>query len=104
MDESLERGQVCSQSLAQNSGSGSGLNTFQNPEASIYVAHPHEAAPPSAGAESDCRAGLKQQSLLKPRLIRSSHRGSVVMNPTKIHEDEISIPGITQWVKYLALP
>ena len=35
---------------------------------------------------------------------RSSHHGSVVKNPTRIHEDVGSIPGLTQWVKDLALP
>ena len=29
----------------------------------------------------------------------SSHRGSVVMNPTRIHEDAGSIHGLIQWVK-----
>ena len=30
---------------------------------------------------------------------RSSHHGSVVMNPTSIHEDMGSKPGLAQWVK-----
>ena len=34
----------------------------------------------------------------------SSLRGSSVMNPTSIHEEVGSIPGLTQWVKALALP
>ena len=33
----------------------------------------------------------------------SSHRGSVEMNPTSIHEDEGSIPDLAQWIKDLAL-
>ena len=35
---------------------------------------------------------------------QSSHYGSAVTNPTKIHEDEGSISGLTQWIKDLALP
>ena len=34
---------------------------------------------------------------------RSSHRGSVEMNPTSIHEDVASIPGPAQCVKYPVL-
>ena len=34
---------------------------------------------------------------------RSSHHGSAVMNPTRLHEYVDSIPGLAQWVKDLAL-
>ena len=37
------------------------------------------------------------------RSVRNSHCGSVVMNPTSIHEDAGSIPGPNQWVDDLVL-
>ena len=37
-------------------------------------------------------------------LVWSFHYGSVVMNPTSIHEDVSLIPLIAQWVKDPALP
>ena len=49
---------------------------------------------------------MKNTGLQRPKngQFGSSHRGSVVTNPTRIREDTGLIPGITQWVKDKALP
>ena len=36
---------------------------------------------------------------LNIKTLRSSHRGSAILNLTSIHEDVGLIPGLTQWVK-----
>ena len=43
------------------------------------------------------------ESTNSKEIYRSSHHGSVVTNPSSIHEDLVLIPGLAQWVKDLAL-
>ena len=45
----------------------------------------------------------KESPFFKSQQARSSHCGSVAMNPTSIHKDTGSIPGLMHWVKDLAL-
>ena len=40
-----------------------------------------------------------RKSEYKEQEIGNSLHSSVVMNPTRIHDDAGSIPGLTQWVK-----
>ena len=37
-------------------------------------------------------------------IVWSSHHGAVITNPTSIHKDSGSIPGLAQWVKDAVLP
>ena len=47
----------------------------------------------------------KNKSIPPSRVKCSSlHCGAVEMNPTSNHEVKGSIPGLTQWIKDLALP
>ena len=55
--------------------------------------------------ETYCTAILNTLELDTSKwLVGSSHCGSAVMNTTGIHEDVSLTPGLSQWVKDLALP
>ena len=47
---------------------------------------------------------LKNLFFYQKFLFGRSHLGSVVNEPTGIHEEARLIPGLTQWVKDLVLP
>ena len=46
-----------------------------------------------------CVTSLHIGDSIKTLLKGSSRHGSVVMNPTRIHEDAGLIPGLTLWIK-----
>ena len=48
--------------------------------------------------------GINAHTNIYKMITRSSHPGLVVMNLTGVHEDTGLIPGLSQWVKDLALP
>ena len=50
-----------------------------------------------------CCAFSTREKQTKCQAKRSSHHGSVVRNPTRIHESAGSTPGLAQWVNNLAL-
>ena len=47
---------------------------------------------------------IKKKKKVKNKQTGSSLCGSVVTNPTSMHEDKGLIPGLAQWVKDLVLP
>ena len=47
---------------------------------------------------------ILQRECLEDAPTRSSHHGAAEMNPTSIHEDAGSTPGLAHWVKDPALP
>ena len=52
---------------------------------------------PSLGTSICCMCGPEKRK--KKKNFRELPCGSVVKNPTHIHEDTGSIPGLVQWVK-----
>ena len=79
-------------------GQGCGLDRvllwlWHRPEAAAAI-QPHPRELPYA----------TNVALKKKKKKGSSYCGSVVMNPTGIHEAVGSIPGLAQWVRDLALP
>ena len=51
------------------------------------------------GSGWDAGQAMDMSSEVEDGFHKSSHRGSVIMNPNRIYEDVGSIPGFAQWVK-----
>ena len=72
--------------------------------------HPYLSSPPTqlvpsscSGCDEEVKETLKNKQT-KQNQTSSSFCGPEVRNPTSIHEDVGSIPGLVQWVEDLALP
>ena len=52
-----------------------------------------------AQGSTQSRLLLAEVHVLKVKGQGSSHHGTVEMNPTSVHENVGSIPGLAQWVK-----
>ena len=50
------------------------------------------------------KSNSRRQRDCKNTIDWTSLRGTVETNPTRDHEVAVSIPGLTEWVKDLALP
>ena len=72
------------------------------PEVMVGVARGRRSQESALGWDREGFGGSDFELCLKG-MGRSSHRGTVETNPTRNHEVVGSIPGLTQWVKYLAL-
>ena len=54
--------------------------------------------------EGKKKPNINKSKTIKKMTVRSSHHGSVEMNPTRNHEVVGLIPGLAQWVKDPVLP